>query len=61
MTSASLSDVERQMPESELSKEMYVQVDAVTDDWDEPDNKENPRNWSACKSLLAILEPRVRS
>jgi hypothetical protein len=50
MESKSSLDIEIQVPESDISKEICEQTDAVTDDWDAPDNKENPRNWSAGES-----------
>jgi hypothetical protein len=42
-------DIEIQERESCSSKEIYDQANALTDDWDAPYNKENPRNWSACE------------
>jgi len=41
--------IEPQVRESDASKEICDQTDALTDDWDAPYNKENPRNWSACE------------
>jgi hypothetical protein len=42
-------DIEIQARESNASQETFNQPDALKDDWDAPDNKENPRNWSACE------------
>jgi hypothetical protein len=50
MASKKLFDIEVQVQESDVStKELCGHTDAFTEDWDAPDNKENPRNWSSCK------------
>ena len=46
MSSKDLGDIEIQVQESVASKEID-QTDALIDEWDAPENKENPRNWSA--------------
>ena len=53
MTLKDLADAEIQVQEldPESSKSISDETDALTDDWDAPSNKENPRNWSACKRL----------
>jgi hypothetical protein len=44
------SDIEIQARESGDSiKHLCEEPNASTDDWDAPNNAENPRNWSACK------------
>jgi hypothetical protein len=54
------SDLENQARESNDSiKHLCEETSVLTDDWDAPNNKENPRNWSACKSRamnFAIFE-----
>lgn len=50
MSSKNSVDIEIQVLESDAStKELCDPPDALTEDWDAPDNKENPRNWSACE------------
>jgi hypothetical protein len=49
MASKKWVNIEIQLQESDASKEICDQTDALTDDWDAPYNKENPRNWSACE------------
>jgi len=46
MSSKDLGDIEIQVQESVASKDID-QTDALIADWDAPENKENPRNWSA--------------
>lgn len=42
-------DIEVQVQEVKSSKDDAHQDNALLRDWDLPDNKENPKNWSACK------------
>lgn len=44
-----VTDIEVQVQELGDSKETSRQTSTLVDDWDLPDNKENPRNWSACE------------
>lgn len=48
------NDVEIQVQELGPSKEETEQINAFLDEWDAPDNKENPRNWSACEWLTTV-------
>lgn len=54
MSSKNEVDIEVQARDSLDSKEICEQTKTLTDDWDAPDNKENPRNWTACE-LCAIV------
>jgi hypothetical protein len=38
-----------------VSKEICGKANILTDDWDSPYNKENPRSWSACKQYAFML------
>ncbi|ORY01117.1 major facilitator superfamily domain-containing protein [Clohesyomyces aquaticus] len=51
MASKTSEDIEIQVRESDDLKD----VDALTEDWDEPTNKENPRNWSALKKACHVI------
>jgi hypothetical protein len=71
MASKYSADVELQVRESDASKERCDQTNASTNDsdwdvsdnktnalidnWDAPDNQENPRNWSACERYAIII------
>lgn len=49
-----LPDVEVQIQESDAStSELCDEIKAFTKDWDAPENKDNPRNWSSCKSMCS--------
>jgi hypothetical protein len=49
MASEKSADIEIQVRESDdsIKETCDGQVDALTADWDDPQNKENPRNWSS--------------
>jgi hypothetical protein len=49
MSDKNSTDIEIQIRESLSSTSSLNQTNVLTEDWDAPHNKENPRNWSACE------------
>lgn len=49
-------DIEVQVQEVNAVKDESYQDNALLRDWDLPDNKENPKNWSSCRYHALLTE-----